>query len=182
MYHGPLPLHQPTLNYASRKTELDSGRNLKVYEVRMLDMKTLRKFCIAIPFGLLALNTQAADAIDSMNQGSSWLYVEQDNGLITNVPASETRELIGSVKELRQSLSNEKEQLSNSVEKKKFTSKDTLLTAILPGGMLYASYRMASYENAKNELANVSTQIEELSQDAVWLADITGETRVAMLY
>jgi pyruvate/oxaloacetate carboxyltransferase len=145
-------------------------------------MKTLHKFLMAIPFSLLAFNAQAADTVDSMQQGTSWLYLEQDNGLITNLPAGEKHELIGSVKELRQSLSNEKEQLSNTVEKKKFTGKDTLISAILPGGMLYASYKMASYKSAKNELAEVSSQIEELTLDEVWLADIRGETRVAMLY
>jgi pyruvate/oxaloacetate carboxyltransferase len=148
----------------------------------MLKMKALHKFYMAITFGLLALNVQAANAADATIQNSSWLYVEQDSGLVTNLPATEKRELIGSVKELRQSLSNKKVQLSTRVEKKKFTTKDTLISAVVPGGMLYASYKMASYKKAKTQLDNVTTQIEELTLDEVWLADITGETRVAMLY
>jgi hypothetical protein len=145
-------------------------------------MKALHKILTALPFSLLALTVQAADAVDSTNLESSWLYVEQDSGLITNIPAMERKELIGSLKEVTQSLSQEREQLSNTVEKKKFTGKDTLISAILPGGMLYASYRMASYKNAKKELADVSISIEELTSDVVRLSAIDGETRVAMLY
>jgi hypothetical protein len=145
-------------------------------------MKALHKILTALPFSLLALTVQAADAVDSTNLESSWLYVEQDSGLITNIPAMERKELIGSLKEVTQSLSQEREQLSSTVEKKKFTGKDTLISAILPGGMLYASYRMASYKNAKKELADVSISIEELTSDVVRLSAIDGETRVAMLY
>jgi hypothetical protein len=136
-------------------------------------MKALHKFYMAIPLGLLALNAQAAD---------QWLYVEQDNGLITNVPATEKHELLGSVNELKQSLSSEKEQLSNAVQEKKFSTKDAVITAVVPGGMLYASYRMASYKSAKTDLAKVSSRIEELNTDAAWLAGIEGDTKVAMLY
>jgi hypothetical protein len=148
----------------------------------MLEMKALGKLFMAIPFGLLALNVQAAEGANTTDRESSWLYVEQDSGLVTNVPAMERTELIGSLKKVTQSLSQEKEQLSSTVEKKKFTGKDTLISAILPGGMLYASYRMASYKNAKKELADVSISIEELTSDVVRLSAVEGETRVAMLY
>ena len=146
-------------------------------------MKTLFGFYVAIPLSLLAFNVQAADnAQSTTGQGSSWLYMEQSNGLITNIPAAGQQELIESVNELKQSLADRKEQLVTTVQDRKFKQKDAWITAIIPGGMLYAAYRVASYNNAKTELTQVSYQIEELTQDVVMLADVVGDARVAMLY
>ncbi len=145
-------------------------------------MKTLCKFYMAIPFGLLTFNVQAAEAVDTTGQGSSWFYMEQDNGLITNVPAAENHELIGSVRELKQSLSDRKEVLSNTVQEKKFKPKDAVITAVMPGGFLYASYKMMSYNNAKAELVALNSNIEELTMDMVRLTKIKGDAQVAMLY
>jgi hypothetical protein len=148
----------------------------------MLDMKTLRRFYIAVPLALLALNVQATEAVGSNEQGSSWLYMEQSGGLVTNVPAMERQELIGSVKEYRQTLADRKAQLSNTVKKKKFSTKDALITAVVPGGMLYASYKMASYKSTKKELETVSLSIDELTSDVVRLTALEGENQLAMLY
>jgi hypothetical protein len=40
---------------------------------------------------------------------------------------------------------------------------------LMPGGLLYAGYREVRYEQAKNELADVSADIEEFSSDLLAL-------------
>lgn len=145
-------------------------------------MKALFGFCMAVPFSLLASNAQATDDAYSSGQGSSWLYMEQSNGLITNIPAAENQQLIESVKGLQHSLADKKEQLATVVQDKKFKPKDAWITAIMPGGLLYASYRMASYNQAKTELSNVEYRLEELTLDVVRLSDVKSDSRVAMVY
>jgi hypothetical protein len=130
---------------------------------------------------LLAFNIQAADAMNSSSQGSSWLYIEHGNGLITNIPVAGNQALIGSVKRLSQSLADKKEQLSKTVKKREFTKEDVLITAVMPGGLIYASYKKLSHNLAKKELAAVTSRIEELTMDMVRLADIENDARVAML-
>ncbi len=145
-------------------------------------MKALFGFYMAIPIGMLAFNTQAADDAHSTGQGSSWLYMEQSNGMITNIPAAGNQELIESVKGLQQKLADRKEQLAIKVQDTKLKAKDAWITAIMPGGLLYASYRVASHNHAKTELAQVGYRIEELTQDVVRLTDVVNDSRVAMLY
>ncbi|MGD2055551.1 MAG: hypothetical protein PVJ15_02000, partial [Gammaproteobacteria bacterium] len=55
---------------------------------------------------------------------------------------------------------------------------DALITVIMPGGLLYAGYKQARYEQAKNELARVSADIEEYSSDI--LAMQTGIAPIAI--
>lgn len=145
-------------------------------------MKALLGLYLAIPLSLLAINAQAAENADTVEQGSSWLYMEQGNGLITNLPAMENQELIESVKNLKQSLTDEKEQLATTVQEKKLKPKDAVITALVPGGLLYASYKMVKYRQARSNLAEVSSEIEELTVDMVRLTALEGDSRVAMLY
>jgi hypothetical protein len=149
---------------------------------RVLVMKALFGFYMAIPISMLAFNAQAADSAHSMGQGSSWFYMEQSNGVITNIPAAGNQELIESVKGLQHTLVDRKEQLAIKVQDTKLKPKDAWITAIMPGGLLYASYKIASYNHAKSELAHMEYRIEELTQDVVRLTDVGDGSRVAMLY
>jgi hypothetical protein len=142
----------------------------------------IRHYTVALLLCLLAFNIQAADAVNSPDQGSSWLYIEHGNGLVTNIPVAGNQALFGSVMRLSKSLSDRKEQLSEAVKKNEFTKEDVLITAIMPGGLIYASYKKLSHNLAKKELVEVTSRIEELTMDMVRLADIDNDARVAMLY
>jgi hypothetical protein len=71
-----------------------------------------------------------------------------------------------------------KQELLQMVADKKLDRGDALITVIMPGGLLYAGYKQARYEQAKNELARVSADIEEYSSDI--LAMQTGIAPVAI--
>ena len=58
---------------------------------------------------------------------------------------------------------------------------DAVITVIMPGGLLYAGYKKARYEQAKNALASVSTDIEELSTDLLSLQSSSPATVVARI-
>lgn len=86
--------------------------------------------------------------------------------------------MLDAVKKLRSELIQRKRELVQNVADGRLDGKDALITAILPGGLLYASYKKARYEQARDELARVSTDIEELSGDL--LAMQAGPVTVAV--
>jgi hypothetical protein len=98
--------------------------------------------------------------------------------LAFQLPAIDHQTLVEQVRILRSGLIQRKQELLQMVADKKLDRGDALITVIMPGGLLYAGYKQARYEQAKNELARVSADIEEYSSDI--LAMQTGIAPVAI--
>ena len=81
------------------------------------------------------------------------------------LPAVDRPALVTPVRTLRSKLIRRKQALLQAVSDKQLDTHDFIITAIVPGGLLYAGYRKARYEQAKDELARVSTEIDEYSDD-----------------
>ena len=88
-------------------------------------------------------------------------------GFITRLQVVDADTLAEQVQQLRSELIARKQQLVDEVDEKKLDSVDALLTVLMPGGLLYAGYRKAAYERARNDLAEVSDDISEYSRDLV---------------
>lgn len=88
-------------------------------------------------------------------------------GFITRLQVVDADTLAEQVQQLRSELIARKQQLVDEVDEKKLDSGDALLTVLMPGGLLYAGYRKAAYERARNDLAEVSDDISEYSRDLV---------------
>jgi hypothetical protein len=97
-------------------------------------------------------------------------------GFITRLQTVDTATLTEQVQVLRSQLIARKQQLVEEVDEKRLDSGDALLTIIMPGGLLYAGYRKAALERARNDLAEVSEDITEYSRDLSALADKTTVT------
>lgn len=87
-------------------------------------------------------------------------------------------ELVG---ELRTRLILRKQELLQRVADSQMDGGDALITAIMPGGLLYASYKKARYENAKSELERVSEDIDEYSDDILALQSAPLPLAMALL-
>ena len=74
-----------------------------------------------------------------------------------------------------------KQTLVQTVEDKKLDSGDAVITVIMPGGLLYAGYKKARYEQAKEELARVIAEIEEFSDDLLAMQSGSAPVIVAQL-
>lgn len=81
------------------------------------------------------------------------------------LPDVDRNTLVEQVRILRSQLIRRKQALLQAVSDKKLDTQDYIITVIMPGGLLYAGYRKARYEQAKNELARVSAEIDEYSDD-----------------
>lgn len=94
------------------------------------------------------------------------------------LPDYDREAMLKTVERLRSELIQRKRELVQSVADRRLDGKDAFITAILPGGLLYAGYKKARYEQARDELARVSNDIEELSGDL--LAMQAGPVTVAV--
>ena len=103
------------------------------------------------------------------------------NQFTIQLPDVDREALIEQLRTLRSQLIQRKQALVQSVADKKLDSKDAVITAIMPGGLLYAGYKKVRYEQAKNELARVSTDIEEYSDDLLAMQPSPAQVVVAQL-
>ena len=85
--------------------------------------------------------------------------------LVIHLPEIDHEALAEQVGALRSQLIEHKQKLVQIVADKKLDGGDAIITAITPGGLLYAGYKMVRYEQAKNELASISAEIEDFSTD-----------------
>jgi len=89
--------------------------------------------------------------------------------LAIQLPQVDRDALVEMVAGLRTQLILRKQELLEVVADSQLDGGDALITAIMPGGLLYAGYKKARYENAKSELDRVSEDIDEYSDDILAL-------------
>ena len=85
--------------------------------------------------------------------------------LAAQLPDVDREELVDLVTTLRSQLILRKQELVQAVEDSEFEGSDAILAAILPGGLLYAGFRKAHHEQAREELERVNADIEQYSDD-----------------
>ena len=90
--------------------------------------------------------------------------------LVIHLPEIDHVALAEQVRTLRSQLIQHKQKLVQIVTDKKLDGGDAIITAIMPGGLLYAGYKTAGYEQAKSKLARVNADIEEFSNDLLTLS------------
>ena len=128
-------------------------------------MFLIRCFAIAAMIFAPAL-TQAEDYIHPGIFKSANLYLDQGAGLITNIPCHEHAEVVRQVKSYRNELETVVEQATEVAEHSHFSTMDTLLTIILPGGLLYAANRQQHYSKAHERLGwTPKITFEEMVQE-----------------
>ena len=77
------------------------------------------------------------------------------------------------VESLKASLVKQQSKLEKILQAKKLSSSDAIITLIIPGGMLYASYRIYEQQKLKKSLLSITYDINDLSNDLIALsADI----------
>lgn len=81
------------------------------------------------------------------------------------LPDVDRAALVEKIRTLRSRLIQHKQVLLQRVAEKKMNGSDAIITAIMPGGLLYAGYKKARHRQAKNDLERVSDDIEAFSSD-----------------
>jgi hypothetical protein len=91
--------------------------------------------------------------------------VTAPNQFVIQLPVADREALAEQISVLRSQLIQRKQALVQVIADNKPDSSDAFIMAIMPGGLLYAGYKKTCYEQAKNDLASVSANIEEFSGD-----------------
>ncbi len=135
--------------------------------------KTRNRLFIALVVFTASFMLQPAHA------GQAPLPVTNQPG--TQLPAVDRVALVKTIKKLRSQMIARKQALVLSVAEQKLDGGDAVITAIMPGGLLYAGYKKIRYDQAKNELARVSAEIEEFSADLLAMQSMSPAVVVAQL-
>ena len=98
------------------------------------------------------------------------------------LPDIDRATLIEDIGALRSQLIQRKQMLARDVASKKLDSGDAVITAIMPGGLLYAGYKKMRYEQARSELDTIGNRIEELSADLLALEEGAAPAVLAQLH
>ena len=96
-------------------------------------------------------------------------YINQGN-YIYDIQKVDPVLLAEDVEELKENLLQRKYKLEKLMENNKFTVGDTLITLVIPGGLLYAGYRVNELKKAKTDLSMITADIKDLSVDLLALS------------
>ena len=131
-------------------------------------IKTPNKLFLSLAIFSTAFMLQSAHAEQTLPA------VAAPNQFVIQLPDVDREALAEQISVLRSQLIQRKQALIQVIADNELDSSDAVIMTIMPGGLLYAGYKKATCEQAKNELASVSDDIEEFSGDL--LAMQTGAT------
>jgi hypothetical protein len=124
---------------------------------------------------LLCSALQCAQAADTDR-----LLIVDSEGFYTSLPnvsdVTVTQHLLEAQLELKIRLADLEQQL----KRKSFKAIDTLITVIMPGGLIYAKLRLDSYKRSEQALALVNAELDQISGDLVAFQTESGELMVAV--
>jgi len=131
---------------------------------------------------LLGIYSMHAEADDSLKFfGAGMLYLVQDNGLVANFPAHDAPTTLQQVTSFHSNLQARRTRCAEELEDSRFKAHDTLITIVMPGGLLYAAAKQQRHEKAKQAYAKVSQQLQDLQQDLTHFKSASSETAFALL-
>lgn len=130
-------------------------------------------------FLLIAIYTTTF-MLQTAHAEQSSLLPRSPGQFIIQLPEVDREALAEQVRSLRSQLIQRKQVLVESVADRKLDGGDALITIIMPGGLLYAGFKKARYEQAKNELARVSADIDEFSSDLLAVQSWSAPVMVAL--
>lgn len=118
---------------------------------------------------LPVFTVQADDFENVVSYQSDLLVISQGNGLVITLPVQTTDEVLRRVQGFSTELNSQKIQCAEDVENTRFKTKDAIITAIMPGGLLYAAIKKQRHTEAKDELNTVTAQLNGLESDLYFL-------------
>jgi hypothetical protein len=132
------------------------------------------------PFSALA--EMAVDPVTADTQSRYWTRTANDAGFYIDLPAVNYNQLIGQIRIVLTSLTHRQEEITRYLDENQLDAKDALITAIMPGGLLYAAVRKGNLELAKAELTEITEAMAELSRDLLAMQVEARELTVAQLH
>jgi hypothetical protein len=137
---------------------------------------------IVIAWLLLGVGAVQADGVDSRKVLQADLfYMVHDDGLVANIPAHDSPEVVQLVQAFRAKLESRQTQCAEEVENTRFKTHDTLISIVMPGGLLYAFNKQQRHDEAKQTYTKVSQQLYDLKEDLARLKASSSQEAFALL-
>jgi hypothetical protein len=109
--------------------------------------------------------------------------IDCGNGHVARLPASAPLELLHQVRTLRNELQARQTELNEKVaENRDNTTRDVIITVVMPGGLAYGAYRTIQSQKTEKELESITSDITQLEKDMLMLESVNGINRVTMLH
>jgi hypothetical protein len=137
--------------------------------------KTPNKLFVSLAIFCSAFMLQTAHAEKTLPA------VASPNPFVIQLPVVDREALAEQISVLRSQLIQRKQALVQIITDNELDSSDAVIMTIMPGGLIYAGYKKATCEQAKNELASVSADIEEFSGDLLALQSGSASAVIARL-
>jgi len=134
---------------------------------------------MAVP--VLGFAETAAGPATGDKQSHNRAHIANDGGFYTALPAVDNRQLIDLLRLYRVALEQREGEVSRYLEENQLDTKDMLITVIMPGGLVYAAVRKANLEEARDELTEITEDMDELSRDLLAMQVEAGELTLARL-
>jgi hypothetical protein len=129
--------------------------------------------------GICSVQAESSDSLTRLQAGL--LYIEQEHGLVTNIPAYNTPETLQHVQSFHAELKSRQAQCEENVENTRFKTHDALITIVMPGGLLYAVGKQQRHAAAKESYTQVSQQLQDLQADLARLKASSSTETFALL-
>ena len=107
---------------------------------------------------LFAILLQGAQAADNER-----FLMSDSEGFVTTLPNVSTVTVTQHLIEIQQNLENKVDLLKEEVKRKSFKTFDTLVTVVMPGGLIYAKLRLDSYKRSEHRLLSTTERLENIS-------------------
>ncbi len=107
--------------------------------------------------------------------------LQDSDGFVTTLPNVSDTTITLHLTALQQDLETQLNQLKAEVQRKSFKAIDTLVTVVMPGGLIYAKLRIDSYRKSERALIRVNEELSQISGELVAFRADNGEIMIATL-
>jgi hypothetical protein len=107
--------------------------------------------------------------------------VTDAEGYSTSLRMVDVKTLTQRIRTSRSTLQGQRDALAKQVAKQRFSSLDTLITIVMPGGLLYAAIKRGSQLEKRQDLAQLTQDINQLSGDLQSFEIAYGDLQIASL-
>jgi hypothetical protein len=108
------------------------------------------------------------------------MYIHQDSeGFCVSLRNVSDITVSQHLQEMQVELETRISQLQVQLKQKSFKAIDTLITIVMPGGLVYAKLRHDSYKRSERALAEVNQELALISSDLIAFESANGEFVVA---
>jgi len=139
-------------------------------------MKTLIRQPLMLFALLLGCLLQCAQADENDR-----FMLQDSDGFVITLPNATDSTVTLHLMALQQDLETQLSQLKEDVQRKSFKAIDTLVTVVMPGGLIYAKLRMDSYKHSERAMIRVNEELTQITGELVAFRADNGEIMIATL-